>query len=133
MLVFGDLLFYFFLPVMHLKFLNASLYHLISSGIGGVMTNSQKRHLWFFILLANQYFLHLGCLMDLKLFLRIWSHIYREKFLARHSSFGGCNHQGIFMVVSGTKMEVVCSMSPSRNMRYEQVDDGSSPFMHYQL
>ncbi|XP_057991410.1 protein trichome birefringence-like 12 isoform X5 [Hevea brasiliensis] len=68
------------------------------------------------LLAKYQYFLPLVCLMDLKLFLRIWSHIYKRKFLARHSSFGVCNHSGIFMAVSGTKMEVACSVRPSTKM-----------------
>lgn len=83
------------------------------------MTNFQKKNLLFFIVLGNQYFLPLDCSMDLKLFLRKWSRTSKKKFLARRSSFGGCNHHVIFMVVIGTKMEVACSPSPSRSMRYK--------------
>ncbi|BBH09265.1 Plant protein of unknown function D [Prunus dulcis] len=53
--------------------------------------------------------------MDLKLFLRIWSLTYKTNFLKRHSSYGGYNHQGISMGVSGIKMAVACSISPLKS------------------
>ena len=72
------------------------------------MINSQKRHLLSSIVRGNQYFLPLGCWMDLKLFLRIWPRTFKKKFLAGHSSSGVCNHQGIFIAATGIKMVAVC-------------------------
>lgn len=83
------------------------------------MINSRKRHLLSSIVRGNQYFLPLRCWMDLNLFLRIWSHTFKKKFLAGHSSSGVCNHQGIFMAATGIKMVAACSMSRLRNSRYE--------------
>ncbi|BBH09262.1 Plant protein of unknown function D [Prunus dulcis] len=72
-----------------------------SPDMSGVLISSQKRLLSLFIVRANQSYLPLTYWMDLKLFLRIWSLTYKTNFLKRHSSYGGYNHQGISMGVSG--------------------------------
>ncbi|GKV24264.1 hypothetical protein SLEP1_g33895 [Rubroshorea leprosula] len=54
--------------------------------------------------------------MGLKLFLKVWSSTFKRQFLAILSSSGTCNHLGILMVVSGTKMAVACLISPLRKL-----------------
>ena len=90
----------------------------LSSPGGATISFLERLHLYF-IRLGNQYILPLKCWMDLKLFLNLWLLTYGKNSLKRHWSFGGCNHQDIFMVVNGIKMVVACLMSLSKNLRYK--------------
>ena len=83
------------------------------------MISFQRRHLLFSMRLGNPQFLPCRCWMGLKLSWRVWSLTYKKNSQERHSSSGACNHQDIFMVVSGIKMVVACPMSPLRKSRYE--------------